>query len=115
MLTRYITVKEWIPVYKNPITLIKGDLVKIGREDDQWKGWIWCQTKDNSGWVPKQIIKFTGEDNGEVTEDYVAREIDVDAGEEILEIKELNGWIWGRHEKTNKEGWLPKEILKPSN
>ncbi len=112
MQTRYVTTMKWSPVYKNPLTLKTGERVRTGREDDQWKGWIWCSAKNNSGWVPGQIIKFINETEGEITEDYDARELDVDAGEEILGTRELNGWVWGNKKNTDNFGWLPKEILK---
>lgn len=111
MTNQYITIKTWTPVYKNPLLLYKGERVKVGREDDEWKGWIWCITKNNSGWVPKQIIKFITETEGEILENYSAEELEVDLNEKISAIKETNGWILGRHERTGKEGWLPKEIL----
>lgn len=112
MLTQYITIKSWTPVYKNPVLLSRGERVKTGREDDEWKGWIWCITKDNSGWVPKQIIKFISDTEGEILENYTAVELETGINEKITAIKEINGWIFGRHEITGKEGWLPKEILK---
>jgi len=108
---KYITIKEWIPKYENPIVLKKGDKVRLGREDDEWKGWIWCISKDNSGWVPKQIIKQIDNSRGEILEDYEAIELNASVNEIISELKDLNGWIWGLNENTNLIGWLPKEIL----
>ena len=112
MKNQYVTITTWTPVYKNPIILNKGDFVKIGEEDDEWKGWQWCITSNNSGWVPKQIIKLLTETEGEILENYSAEELEVDINETISAIKETNGWILGRLDRTGKEGWLPKEILK---
>lgn len=72
---QYITVKKWIPHYTKPIKLKKGEEVTIGKEDDQWKGWIWCVSPDNAGWVPAKIIKSIEDSKGEILDDYEATEL----------------------------------------
>lgn len=48
---------------------------------------------------------------GVTLEDYSARELNVDAGEEIVKIKTLNGWTWVRRTSDRKEGWVPHETI----
>ena len=47
-----------------------------------------------------------------VKENYSAKELNVNEGEKVMKIKELDGWIWVKRELNNDEGWLPLEILK---
>lgn len=88
--------------------------VIIGKEsNDTCPNWIFCTKIDgsNEGWVPKQIIKKTGS-YGEITEDYTAKELDIDEETIVEGIKELNGWLWLKIKSTNEEGWVPMENLK---
>jgi hypothetical protein len=65
----------------------------------------------NEGWVPKQIINNeTG--YGIITEDYSAKELDVDKGMVVEGIKELNEWLWLLNKETNEIGWVPMNKLK---
>ena len=47
-----------------------------------------------------------------VKENYSAKELNVNEGEKVMKIKELDGWIWVKRELNTDEGWLPLEILK---
>lgn len=101
-------------VYTNPIVLNKGDKVTLGREEEseKWKGWIWAETDDNKGWIPKQIVDSAGESKGIITAFYTAKELNAEAGDEVEIIKELNGWAWVKNISSHSEGWLPLEILE---
>ncbi|MDZ4713283.1 MAG: SH3 domain-containing protein [bacterium] len=105
-----IVIRSYQTQYKNPLTLVAGDIVKLGKEEskDEWKGWIWAETSDNSGWIPLQIIKPSGNDTATITESYTAKELDVTEGIVVSVIKELNGWLWLRND-AGDEGWIPKE------
>ncbi|MCC8148296.1 hypothetical protein [Akkermansia sp.] len=48
---------------------------------------------------------------GSVLEDYSARELVVDRGEDIVKIKTLNGWTWVRRTNDGEEGWIPDEAI----
>jgi len=115
--SEYIVVKKYRTEFDNPISLIKGEKVILGEESGTiWTNWILCTKIDgsNKGWVPKQIINILNE-YGEIIEDYSAKELDVDIGTFVIEIKELNGWLWVKNKNTNEIGWLPMENLKKIN
>ncbi|XBD74683.1 hypothetical protein ABFY27_01260 [Akkermansia massiliensis] len=58
------------------------------------------------------MIDFPGDGTrGTVLEDYSARELDVDQGEEIVKIRTLNGWTWVRRTSDREEGWIPNETI----
>jgi hypothetical protein len=44
----------------DPISLKPGDVVELGRRDDQQPGWIWVENENGgSGWVPKATVRAT--------------------------------------------------------
>jgi hypothetical protein len=56
----------------------------------------------------------TSKDNkhGIISEYYSAKELNVNEGDSVFLLKELNGWYWVKHSKTDEEGWIPKENTK---
>lgn len=101
--------------YEHPIKLEKGESIMLGERapEENWKDWIWAEnSKGAGGWVPVQLIDCQeGGTRGIVLEDYSARELDVDPGEEIVRIRTLNGWTWVRRTSDREEGWIPNETM----
>lgn len=101
--------------YQNPIVLKKGDWVRLGQEEleEKWKGWIWAENSTHGGWVPLQILR-KDENNltAEVLEDYSAKELDAEEGEEVYVVQHLNGWVFVKHFTTGEEGWIPEENIR---
>jgi len=104
--------RSYATQYHNPIILREGDRVVLGEEEteEKWKGWIKAAHDNISGWIPKQIVHAQPGGTGIITEYYSAKELDVEAGDEVEALKELNGWLWVKHMRTGEEGWIPKEI-----
>lgn len=103
--------------YPNPITLAKGQEVIVGRSyagPENWPNWIYCYTLDRGqeGWVPVQIIQVNGE-VGMCTQRYTAKELEVDCGEIVIGMRELNGWIWCEKTSDKDSGWVPIDHLSP--
>ncbi len=112
----YQVIKQHKSNYPNPIKLCKGQTVMVGEKyngNEGWKNWIYCFTIDHSseGWVPEQIIKKQGK-QGLILEDYIAKELDVEVGEQLIKCKELNGWYWMKKIGTLEEGWVPIENVE---
>ncbi|MFZ1320265.1 MAG: SH3 domain-containing protein [Ignavibacteria bacterium] len=102
-------------IYKNPIVVIPGEIVKILEieKEEKWKGWIKVESSSNAGWIPIQIIELSDDGiKGKILENYTAKELDVDIGDEIQKINSLNGWTWSRRIIDNEEGWIPDEIIE---
>lgn len=102
--------------YPNPITIKKGTKVKVGDKyngPENWEKWRYCYTLDNrtEGWVPEQLLVIENE-YGIILEDYTAKELNVEKGEIIKGMRELNGWLWCIKIIDGDEGWLPKEKLR---
>lgn len=101
--------------YEHPIKLKRGERVQLGERapEENWKDWIWAENdRGHGGWVPVQLIDYSEDGRrGMVLEDYSARELDVDPGEEIVRIRTLNGWTWVRRTSDREEGWIPNETI----
>jgi len=113
----YIVVEKYETAYPNPITLIIGEKVIIGKEyeateSENWENWVYCTKADNSnaGWVPKQIINF---ETGLILRNYLAKELTVEKGIIIEGIEELNGWMLSKDKSTGEIGWIPMENIMP--
>ena len=112
---RYRVIQSRKTNYSVPIVLKKGETVTIGeeyKEKETWKGWVWCETSEKKCWVPYQIIEKQDEIHGKLKEEYIATELNVEKDDSIEAEKELNGWVWGRNENKNENGWVPLEILE---
>lgn len=108
-------IKSYQKQYLNPIQLSVGDNVVLGEEEteEKWKGWIWADFKENSGWIPMQIVSFSEDKKtGVILEDYSASELSIDLGDELQVIKSLNGWLRVKNLQTKEEGWIPSECIK---
>jgi hypothetical protein len=111
----YRILKDYKIQYETPIVLNIGEKVNLGEEEkeEKWKGWIWAESENNKGWIPKQILEISDDKKtGTVLEFYSAKELSVNKGDLIEKIKSLNGWTWSRNLKTENEGWIPDEIFE---
>lgn len=109
-----IVIKSYQKQYLDPIQLKVGDNVVLGKEEteEKWKGWIWAEIKNNSGWIPMEIISFSEDKKaGVILENYSAAELSVNLGDELEVLKSLNGWFWVKNLQTNEEGWIPSECI----
>ena len=110
----FVTKERWVSDYLNPLELNQGDTVEIVRKyvnNPNWKGWFFCNTNNNSGYIPEQIIDRTGDKKGLIKENYSAKELNIKKGEKVIGLKELNGWVWVKRDSNREEGWLPLDIL----
>ncbi|MDZ5607962.1 SH3 domain-containing protein [Bacillus pseudomycoides] len=114
---KYVVIQSHISNYPEPISLEKGDQVRIGNSysgPENWNNWVYCCAEHNGlvGWVPEQIIKRNANDLGTVLEKYTAKELNVEIGEVIIALKELNGWIWCGKMDNGEVGWVPKMKIR---
>ena len=99
--------------YLNPIMFKKGELLVIGKKDNEYKGWIWVTTESgNQGWAPIQYLQIKEESNtAEAKQYYNAKELDTVLEEELTLHYELNDW--GLVEKRDGSvGWIPMNTTK---
>lgn len=96
--------------YPNPIVLRSGEEVTIGREDEQYSGWIWVTTQSgSSGWAPIQILQISGETAVSLV-DYTAAELNTKVDEILTVYHKQNGWLWVSNQQ-GQQGWIPAETV----
>ena len=115
-MANYLVTERYETEFTNPIILVTGEKVIIGEDPcpeknpETWVNWEYCIKADgsNAGFVPRQIIKIES-GNGIILENYSAKEMNIEKGEIVEGIKELNGWLWSKNKRTNEIGWIPLE------
>lgn len=99
--------------FQVPLVAKKGDVVEGLERETEWEGWLCC--RDNSGthgWVPKTYLDPASESGQlQFLQDYNARELTIDAGQEVIVLDEESGWAWVRT-TLGEEGWIPLENLR---
>jgi hypothetical protein len=82
------------PPFPQPISFRKGDKLDLGREDQDYPGWIWTTTAGgSSGWAPQALLDIRGQ-QAVAREDYDSRELPTVAGERLHVRRRLAGWCW---------------------
>jgi uncharacterized protein YgiM (DUF1202 family) len=99
-------IREYMPEYPDPIEVVAGERVSVGNEDAEFPGWVWCRSSDGrEGWVPAELLSSEGSD-AIILENYSARELAVQLGEEVIVEAVRHEWLLVR--STRKErGWIP--------
>lgn len=106
-----IVIRDHTASNPDPIKVVSGDIVKVGKRDKGWPGWIWCTTQDDkASWVPENILNIKNE-KATVIQDYDATEMTVVVGEKLVLFQEESGWVWCKNQ-TGKQGWVPIENIK---
>ncbi len=107
---RYRAVKPWQPHYPNPIRGAAGEQWTLGREDDEYPGWIWAtDTAGRQGWVPTAWLRVEG-DGGVLLRDYTAAELVLVPGDVVSGELVESGWLWAMA-ADGRIGWAPLECL----
>jgi SH3-like domain-containing protein len=97
--------------YENPIQVTAGETVQVGRADDDYPGWIWCRAVDSrEGWMPCELLSIEGS-IGIVLQDYSAKELAVQPGDELAVQEVRHGWMLVRNEQ-GELGWIPQSHVE---
>ena len=97
----------------NPIRLKPGDIIRTGRADHTWPGWIWViNAEGNGGYVPEEILKPTDDSNFTATEAFDPTVLTIRRGDKLTSLRQIHGWHWCRNEHR-KEGWVAGYLLRP--
>ena len=98
--------RDYSPQHADAIRAASGQVVQVGRDDDEYPGWLWCTATDGlSGWVPCELLRVDGA-SGEFLANYDATELAVRRGEVVHVAEVRHGWML----VTNAEGacgWIP--------
>lgn len=97
----------------NPIRLKPGDIIRTGRADHTWPGWIWAiDAGGNDGYVPEEILKPADDGHFTATVAFDPSILTVRRGDKLTSLRQIHGWHWCRNEH-GKEGWVAGYLLRP--
>ncbi len=113
---RYLVIAPHRSEFPHPITLARGQALRVGERyqgPEGWDDWYLCEAAGQQpGWVPAQVIGRDGLGEAFAQEDYCARELDVDPDQELAGGRVLNGWVWCVAVRGGREGWVPLRVLQ---
>jgi hypothetical protein len=106
-------IKEHKSNYPNPVEFKANDILEIGREDEEYPGWIRVKSPDgNEGWAPMGHIEILNDSiQGIAKANYCARELDVKVGEKLQIENTLCGWHYATNSRS-ESGWVPQECVR---
>jgi len=97
---------EYRSEYPDPLQVASRETVRVGREGDEFPGWKWCKAPDGrEGWIPVELLSNEGPE-ATVLQDYSARELAVQPGEEVTVEDARHNWVLVRNARGER-GWIP--------
>jgi SH3-like domain-containing protein len=99
--------------YRDPIQVKAGESVEVevDREDAAYPGWLWCRARDGrQGWMPVELLSRQ-RPFAIVLEDYSAKELTVQPGDELEIEKVRHGWALVRNAQ-GELGWIPQSHIQ---
>jgi hypothetical protein len=101
---------DYDAAYPDPLLLAPGEMVQVGRADEQWPEFVWCvDAGGQGGWVPASFLHSQG-GTAVVLRPYTARELSVRAGEAVTLAEWVGGWAWATN-AGGESGWVPESCL----
>ncbi len=101
---------DYQAAYPDPLVMQAGDELHLGRQDEQWPGWIWCTSLNGmEGWVPISYLEVRGK-LGIARSDYTARELTIHVGEKLTIWDFEAGWYWASN-PDSCSGWIPGDHI----
>lgn len=98
-----------------PLSLAAGDVVAVGRRDDDWPAFVFVTAAHGSGWVPSRHLSLETGQAVTVTA-YDTTELPTSVGEtlDVVARDDESGWLWCRS-ADGREGWVPSRTLQPTH
>lgn len=117
--THYRVIQAHHSEYPEPITFSKGARLTVGEAYDGpegWDHWLLCAIPgQQAGWVPEQLLDVASDATAYAKEDYTARELNVQIGEQLSGSRIVNGWLWCESPSRAESGWVPLANLEATS
>jgi SH3-like domain-containing protein len=108
-----LVVRAYHARYAEPISVTRGEEVRVEREDDEYRGWWWCVAANGrAGWVPAGLFERTpapGE-TGRLRAAYTSQELSVEEGTPVRVVEARARWVFAQT-FDGRAGWLPASHL----
>jgi uncharacterized protein YgiM (DUF1202 family) len=100
-------IREYRIQYTDPLYVVSGERVSVGREDNEFPGWKWCRAASGrEGWVPVELLSDAAATETAVLCDYSSRELAVEPAEEVTIEDARHEWLLVRNNRGER-GWIP--------
>ena len=100
-------IREYRIQYTDPLCVVAGEKVAVGREDHEFPGWKWCKASSGrEGWVPVELLSDATAAGTTVLRDYSSRELAVQSGEQVTVEDGRHEWLLVRNARGER-GWIP--------
>ena len=100
-------IREYTPQHPDPLYVVSGESVSVGREYHEFPGRKWCRAASGrEGWVPVELLSDAAAAETAVISDYSSRELAVKPGEEVTVEDARHEWLLVRNSQ-GKRGWIP--------
>jgi hypothetical protein len=111
---RVVAVARHRPPRRRPIRLSPGDIVRVGRRDDEWPAFVLVRSGRGTGWVPSRHLEKRADGRAVVLVGYDTTELAIDPGDEleVLERDDESGWHMCRA-SDGAAGWVPTRAVRP--
>ena len=98
-----------------PLSLAAGDVVAVGRRDDDWPAFVFVTAACGQGWVPSRHLSLEA-GQGVVVTAYDTSELPTRVGEtlDVVARDDESGWLWCRS-ADGREGWVPSRTLQSTD
>lgn len=111
MSNTYQASSDYTVIDRAPLSLRVGQVVRLGKKDADWPGWIWATNDEGRGsYVPEDILVPGEPGHAIVQQAFQAHDLSVRKGESITSLREVRGWHWCIN-TAGLEGWLPAYLL----
>lgn len=111
-----IVCRDYVAQYPDPIVVCANAIVRVEREDPEFRDWWWCVAEDGrAGWVHAELLipPPTPDATVRVRTDYSARELTVERGTPLVILDERSDWVLART-LDGTTGWLPASHVMPT-
>ena len=108
-----LVIRAYHAQYAEPISVARGEAVRVEREDDEYRGWWWCiAANGRAGWVPAGLLEPTPEPGAtaRLRAAYTSQELSVEGGTLVRVLEARARWILAQT-ADGRTGWLPASHL----
>lgn len=113
-MSRWIASSDYQVIEREPLLFVAGERVRVDQGDRAWPGWFWVVNGDGrGGHVPSEVLAgpVVAGAEAELIRDFDGRDLSVRRGDELVSLRELDGWHWCRNQEGD-EGWVAAYLLK---
>jgi Variant SH3 domain len=107
-MSRVVVIEAHEIPQRPPLSLAAGDVVAVGRRDDDWPAFVFVTAARGSGWVPSRYVAVeTG--HAVVVTAYDTTELPTRVGEtlDVVGRDDESGWLWCRSADGREAGSQP--------